>query len=91
MHLSYVYFYTLLYIRPHIGEERVKITRRSDTGKGGHLLISVPAEQVVMVQAALNFLEATRQQRGSQVVIALIVRAAKRSGWTWPASEAPAP
>ena len=66
MHLSYVYFYTLLYIRPYIGEERVKITRRSDTGKGGHLLISVPAEQVAMVEAALNFLEAMRQQRGSR-------------------------
>ena len=91
MHLSYVYFYTLLYIRPYIGEEGGKITRRSDTGKGGHLLISVPAEQVALVEAALNFLEATREQRGSQVVIALIVRAAKRSGWTWPASEDPAP
>ncbi len=59
----------------------MKITRRSDKGKGGHLLISVPAERVAEVEAALNFLEAQRQQRGSQVVIDLIVRAAKRNGW----------
>ncbi len=62
----------------------MKVTRRSDTGKGGHLLISVPAEQVAAVEAALSFLECKRNQRGSQVVIALILRAAKRSGWTLP-------
>jgi hypothetical protein len=62
----------------------MKVTRRSDKGRGGHLLISVPAEQVVAVEAALSFLEATRHQRGSQVVIALILRAAKRNGWTLP-------
>jgi hypothetical protein len=60
----------------------MKVTRRSDAGKGGHLLISVPAEQIAAVEAALSFLEAKRHQRGSQVVIALILRAAKRSGWT---------
>ncbi len=65
----------------------MKVTRRSDTGKGGHLLISVPAEQVAAVEAALSFLEAKRNQRGSQVVIALILRAAKRSGWTLPDRE----
>ena len=65
----------------------MKITRRSDTGKGGHLLISVPAEQVAAVEAALRFLEATRHQRGSQVVIGVILRAAKRSGWRLPAPE----
>ena len=59
----------------------MKITRRSDTGKGGHLLISVPAAQVAEVEAALRFLEAQHQQRGSQVVIGLITRAAKRRGW----------
>jgi len=59
----------------------MKITRRSDKGKGGHLLISVPAGRVAEVEAALTFLEAQRQQRGSQVVTDLIVRAAKRSGW----------
>lgn len=61
----------------------MKITRRSDKGKGGHLLISVPAERVVEVEAALNFLETQRQQRGSQVIIDLIIRAAKRRGWTF--------
>jgi hypothetical protein len=70
----------------------MKVTRRSDKGKGGHLLISVPAERVAEVEAALNFLEAQRQKRGSQVVIDLIIRAAKRSGWTFPApDEPPAP
>lgn len=64
----------------------MKVTRRSDKGKGGHLLISVPANRVAEVESALNFLEAQRQQRGSQVVIDLIVRAAKRNGWTFPAS-----
>ncbi|MBA3945668.1 MAG: hypothetical protein H0X37_14015 [Herpetosiphonaceae bacterium] len=61
----------------------MKITRRSDKGKGGHLLISVPAHRIAEVQAALDFLEAQRQQRGSHVVIELIVRAAKRRGWSW--------
>ena len=59
----------------------MKITRRSDNGKSGHLLISVPASRVVEVEAALTFLEEKRQQRGSQVVIDLIVRAALRNGW----------
>lgn len=69
----------------------MKVTRRSDTGKGGHLLISVPAEQVAAVEAALQFLQATRNQRGSQVVIRLILRAAKRSGWTLPVDADDAP
>ena len=59
----------------------MKVTRRSDKGKGGHLLISVPASQVAEVEAALRFLEAQPQHRGSQVVIGLITRAAKRRGW----------
>ena len=59
----------------------MRITRRSDSGKSGHLLISVPASRVAEVEAALAFLEAKRQQRGSQVVIDLIVRAALRNGW----------
>lgn len=62
----------------------MKITRRSENGKSGHLLISVPASRVAEVEAALNFLEAKRQQRGSQVVIDLIVRAALRNGWRPP-------
>ena len=69
----------------------MKITRRSDTGKGGHLLISVPAEQVAVVETALTFLEQQRHKRGSQVVVELIVRAAKRSGWTLPPPADPAP
>jgi hypothetical protein len=36
---------------------------------------------VAAVEAALTLLEEKRQQRGSQVVTDLIVRAAKRSGW----------
>lgn len=62
----------------------MKITRRSDAGRGGHLLISVPAYRVAEVETALSFLEERRQQRGSQVVIDLILRAARRSGWTSP-------
>ncbi len=69
----------------------MKVTRRSDKGKGGHLLISVPARQVAEVEAALRFLEDKRNQRGSQVVIDLIMRAAKRNGWTLPAPEEHAP
>jgi hypothetical protein len=59
----------------------MKVTRRSDSGKSGHLLISVPASRVAEVEAALAFLEARRQQQGSQVVIDLIVRAALRNRW----------
>ena len=61
----------------------MKITRRSDKGKGGHLLISAPANRVVEVESALRFLVDQRQQRGSHVVIELIVRAAKRNGWVF--------
>jgi hypothetical protein len=59
----------------------MKITRRSDKGKGGYLLILVPADRVADVEAALTFLEAKRQKRGSHVVVDLIVRAAKRNRW----------
>ena len=69
----------------------MKITRRSENGKSGHLLISVPASRVAEVEAALAFLEAKRQQRGSQVVIDLIVRAALRNGWRPPAPDAESP
>ena len=69
----------------------MKITRRSDKGKGGHLLISVPATRVAEVEAALRFLETTRNERGSQVVIGLIVRAAQRNGWRLPPTEDHAP
>ena len=65
----------------------MKVTRRSENGKSGHLLISVPASRVAEVEAALTFLEGKRQQRGSQVVIDLIVRAALRNGWRPPARE----
>ena len=69
----------------------MKVTRRSDNGKSGHLLISVPASRVAEIEAALIFLEEKRQKRGSQVVIDLIVRAALRNGWRPPprAGEAP--
>ena len=46
----------------------MKVTRRSENGKSGHLLISVPASRVAEVEAALTFLEEKRQKRGSQVV-----------------------
>ena len=69
----------------------MKVTRRSDKGNGGHLLISVPANRVAEVEAALRFLEAQRQKRGSQVVIDLIVRAAKRNGWKPDSQGEPAP
>ena len=59
----------------------MKVTRRSDNGKSGHLLISVPASRIAEVEAALTFLEGKRQQQGSRVVIDLIVRAALRNGW----------
>jgi hypothetical protein len=53
-----------MYIRYCYKEEQVKISRRSDNEKSGHLLISVPASRVAKVDAALAFLEAKRQQRG---------------------------
>jgi hypothetical protein len=42
--------------------------------------MSVPANRV---EAALSFLEAKRQKRGSHVVIELILAAAKCNGWHW--------
>jgi hypothetical protein len=52
----------------------------------------VPAERVAEVEAALNFLEGLRKQRGSQVVIELIVRSAKRNGWIFtPRTDQPTP
>jgi hypothetical protein len=69
----------------------MKVTRRSEHGKSGHLLISVPARRVTEVEAALIFLEGKRQQRGSHVVIDLIVRAAMRNGWRRTAREDEAP
>jgi hypothetical protein len=69
----------------------MKVTRRSDNGKSGHLLISVPASRVAEVEAALTFLEEKRQQRGSQVVTDLIVRAALRNGWQPPLREGESP
>jgi hypothetical protein len=62
----------------------MKVTRRSDSGKSGHLLISVLASRVAEIEAALTFLEEKRQQCGSRVVIELIVRAALRNGWRPP-------
>jgi hypothetical protein len=70
-----------MYIRNGSIEDDVKITRRSDKCKGGHLLISVPAGRVAEGGAALSFLEAKRQQRGSRIVTDLIVRTARHSGW----------
>jgi hypothetical protein len=79
--------YAILYIRSEWKEIEMKVTRRSDSGKSGHLLISVPASRVAEIEAALTFLEEKRQQRGSQVVTDLIVRAALRNGWRPPAGE----
>jgi hypothetical protein len=80
-----------LYILKYLKEEKMKITRRSENGKSGHLLISVPAGRVSEVEAALTFLEEKRQQRGSQVVTDLIVRAALRNGWRPPLREGESP
>ena len=59
----------------------MKVTRRSDHGRAGHLLVSVPSKQVEEVEAALAYLEQARGRRGSQVVIDLILAAARRNGW----------
>ena len=74
-----------MYIQNEYEEKYMKITRRSENGKSGHLLISVPASRVAEIEAALTFLEGKRQQRGSHVIIDLIVRAALRNGWRPPA------
>jgi hypothetical protein len=60
----------------------MKVTRRSDRRKGGHLLISVPAYRVAEVEVALQFLKTQRQKRGSQVVRAACAhRSAQRLSW----------
>ena len=88
---SYEKIYAIMYIQYEYNETEMKITRRSENGKSGHLLISVPASRVAEIEAALTFLEGKRQQRGSQVIIDLIVRAALRNGWRPPpgADESP--
>jgi ketosteroid isomerase-like protein len=53
--------------------------------------LTAEGDRVAEVEAALTFLEAQRQQRGSQVVTNLIVRAAKRNGWRPPPREGEAP
>jgi hypothetical protein len=78
---SHEQIYAIMYIHYVYKEPEMKITRRSENGKSGHLLISVPASRVAEIEAALTFLEGKRQQRGSQVIIDLIVRAALRNGW----------
>jgi hypothetical protein len=83
--------HAILYIRNDWEEAEMKVTRRLDSGKSGHLLFSVPASRVAEVESALTFLEEKRQRRGSQVVIDLIVRSALRGGWRPPAREGEAP
>ena len=90
-HLPFLAGYRILYCIYKDRDASMKVTRRSENGKSGHLLISVPASRVAEVDAALAFLEAKRQQRGSPVVIDLIVRAALRNGWRPPQREGESP
>jgi hypothetical protein len=76
---SIKYYLSLMYIRNDT--DGMKNTRRSENGMSRHLLLSVPADRVVEVEAALTFLEGKYQQQGSRVGIALIVQTARRSGW----------
>jgi hypothetical protein len=41
----------------------------------------VPARRIDEVDAALAFLKQQRKKRGSQIILDLIVNAAKRNGW----------
>ncbi len=59
----------------------MKITRRSDRPGSGHLLISVPAARIEEVEEALTHLEGERGESVSELVINLILSAARRKGW----------
>ena len=59
----------------------MKITRRDNPGGSGTFQVSVPASRIEETEAALSFLEEARQIAASQVVIDLIVTAARRRGW----------
>jgi len=65
----------------------MKITRRAENGKSGHLLISVPASRVAEVEAALIFLEGKRQQRGSHIVTESDRPVGAAHGWRPPPHE----
>ena len=59
----------------------MKITRRSDKGKGGHLLISVPAQRITEVEFGVALSGAAAAETGLAGRHRVDLRAAKRSGW----------
>ena len=59
----------------------MKITRRDGENMGGRFIVSVPARQVERVEAALTFLEDAEAESASQIVVDLILAAARRRGW----------
>jgi len=62
----------------------MKITRRDGENLGGRFIVSVPARQVDRVESALTFLETAEDASASQVVVDLILGAARRKGWRTP-------
>ena len=61
--------------------------RQHAAERAGQHVVAVARVALLLLVAALTFLEAKRQQRGSQVVTDLIVRAALRNGWRPPLRE----
>ena len=74
-------------VRRYIGSTTRVIDGRGRTVVPGLIDTHVHALDVAEAEAALAFLEAKKKQRGSQVVIDLIVRAALRNGWRPPPLE----
>ncbi len=65
----------------------MKITRRDGENMGGRFIVSVPARQVERVESALTFLEDVEAESASQIVVDLILAAARRKGWKPPTRE----
>ncbi len=65
----------------------MKITRRDGENMGGRFIVSVPARQVERVESALTFLEDAEAASASQIVVDLILGAARRKGWKTPTRE----
>jgi hypothetical protein len=65
----------------------MKITRREGEDTGGRFAVSVSARQVDRIESALTFLEEEEALPASQIILELILSAAREKGWRPAATE----
>jgi hypothetical protein len=65
----------------------MKITRREGEDTGGRFAVSVSARQVDRIESALTFLEDEEALPASQIILELILSAAREKGWRPAATE----